>query len=125
VPDACQKTAPGPSGWPRVTNSAEVRTSQLGHRPVSSALDEDAAIQWRENAEPHAGRPVIRRHSNNTGVVLETALALTGEGQTAMPGDDAVAAGRRQFLRDRLVAAREDETIEDGDAAMYHYEGDR
>ncbi len=83
-------------------------------------LDADAAIRWHKHAEPHAGGPVIRWHSDDTGVVPQAAAALTSEGQTAMPGDDAVATGSRQFLRDRLVAGGEDETIDAGDAAMHH-----
>src|SRR5262245_18850741 len=79
-----------------------------------AVLDTDAAIEWRENTEPHAWRPIIPGHSNNAGVVPEAGAPLTGEGQTAMPADNAVATGGRQFFIDRLAAGREDETIDAG-----------
>jgi len=85
-------------------------------------LDGDAAIGRRQHAEPHAPSPVIGRHADNSGVVPEAAIALTGKRQSAMSGDDAVASGSRQFFFDRVVAGREDETVVAGHAAMNHEE---
>src|SRR5208282_2995839 len=81
-------------------------------------LDKDAIIGWRKRAEPDARRSVVRWHADDTGVVPEMATNLTGEGQTTMAGDYAVATGGDQFLLDCLVVAGEDETVDAGHTAM-------